>query len=41
MLVPLALAWGYLADDTGSLWGAILFHAGADLGIFLGIAANL
>jgi len=41
VLVPLAPARGCLACDTGSLWGSTLFHTGADLAVFFGIAANL
>lgn len=37
LLSTLALAWGYLIQETGSLWGSELFHAGADLMIILGI----
>jgi membrane protease YdiL (CAAX protease family) len=33
----LALAWGYVIQKTESLWGSVLFHAGADLLIILGI----
>jgi membrane protease YdiL (CAAX protease family) len=36
-----ALAWGYLMQKTDSVWGSILFHAGMDIPIFLGIFANL
>ena len=31
MLFVLALAWGYVIQKTEALWGAVLFHAGADL----------
>jgi membrane protease YdiL (CAAX protease family) len=41
VLVPLALAWGYLMQKTDSAWGSILFHAGMDIPIFLGIFSNL
>jgi membrane protease YdiL (CAAX protease family) len=41
ILVPLALAWGYIMQKTDSVWGSILFHAGMDIPIFLGIFANL
>ena len=37
----LALAWGYVTQKTDSLWGAILFHAGMDIPIMLGIFSNL
>ncbi len=33
----LALAWGYVLQRTESLWGSVLFHAGADLMIIVGI----
>jgi membrane protease YdiL (CAAX protease family) len=36
-----ALAWGYVMQKTDSVWGSILFHAGMDIPIFLGIFANL
>ncbi len=29
-LLPFALAWGWLMQKTDSLWGSVLFHAGAD-----------
>lgn len=38
---PLAVLWGYITQKTDSLWGAILFHAGMDIPIFLGIFYNL
>jgi membrane protease YdiL (CAAX protease family) len=38
---PLALAWGYLMQKTGSVWGSILFHAGMDIPIMVGIFSNL
>jgi uncharacterized protein len=41
ILVPLALAWGYIMQKTEGVWGSILFHAGMDIPIFLGIFANL
>jgi membrane protease YdiL (CAAX protease family) len=41
VLVPLALAWGYIMQKTEGVWGSILFHAGMDIPIFLGIFANL
>jgi len=37
VVFPLALAWGYLIQRTGALWGAVLFHAGADLLIMVGV----
>ncbi len=41
VLVPLALVWGWLMQKTDSVWASILFHAGMDIPIFLGIFANL
>ena len=38
---PLALVWGYLMQKTDAVWASILFHAGMDLGIILGLFANL
>jgi uncharacterized protein len=36
-----AIAWGWLMQETGSLWGSVLFHAGADLLIILPIFSSL
>jgi membrane protease YdiL (CAAX protease family) len=41
ILFPLALAWGTIMQKTDSVWGSILFHAGTDIPIFLGIFSNL
>jgi uncharacterized protein len=41
VLFPLALAWGYITQKTDSVWALILFHAGMDIPIFLGIFSNL
>ena len=41
ILFPLALAWGYIMQKTDSIWGSILFHAGMDIPIMLGIFSNL
>ncbi len=41
ILVPIALVWGWVMQKTDSIWGSILFHAGMDIPIFLGIFANL
>ncbi len=38
---PLALAWGYIMQKTDGIWGSILFHAGMDIPIMLGIFSNL
>ncbi len=41
VLMPLALAWGCLMQKTDNLWGSVLFHAGMDIPILLGIFSNL
>jgi membrane protease YdiL (CAAX protease family) len=41
ILIPLALVWGYVMQKTDSIWGSILFHAGTDIPIFIGIFSNL
>jgi membrane protease YdiL (CAAX protease family) len=41
MLFPLSLAWGWLLQKTGSLWGSALFHAAMDIPIALGLFSNL
>ena len=41
ILFPLALAWGYIMQKTDSMWGSMLFHAGMDIPIMLGIFSNL
>jgi len=41
ILFPLALIWGYIMQKTDSVWGSILFHAGMDIPIMLGIFSNL
>ncbi len=38
---PLALAWGYLMQKSEGIWGSILFHAGMDIPIMLGIFSTL
>lgn len=40
ILLPLALAWGYVTQKTDAVWGSILFHAGMDIPIILGIFSN-
>jgi membrane protease YdiL (CAAX protease family) len=40
IVFPLALAWGYLMQKTDSIWGSVLFHAGMDIPIVLGLFAN-
>lgn len=41
VVFPLALIWGYLMQKTDSLWGSVLFHAGADCMIIFGIYASM
>lgn len=41
ILFPLALAWGYIIQKTDGVWGSILFHAGMDIPIMLGIFSTL
>jgi len=41
ILFPLALAWGAIMQKTDGLWGSILFHAGMDIPIYLGLFSNL
>ena len=41
ILFPLALAWGYVMQRTDAVWASILFHAGMDIPIILGIFTNL
>lgn len=41
LLFPLALVWGYITQKTESLIGSILFHAGTDIAVILGIFSNL
>lgn len=40
-LIPLSLAWGYIAQKTNSLWGSVLFHAGTDIPVVLAIFSKL
>lgn len=37
LVFALSYAWGYIIQKTESLWGSVLFHAGADLMIIAGI----
>lgn len=39
--MALAILWGYIAQKTNSLWASILFHAGMDISIMVGIFTNL
>lgn len=41
ILFPLALAWGWIMQKTEGVWASILFHAGMDIPIMLGIFSNL
>jgi len=41
ILFPLALLWGYIMQKTDALWASILFHAGMDIPIILGIFSNM
>jgi membrane protease YdiL (CAAX protease family) len=41
LVIPLALAWGYIMQKTDSVWASILFHAGMDIPIFLGMFSIL
>jgi membrane protease YdiL (CAAX protease family) len=41
ILFPLALLWGYIMQKTDAIWASILFHAGMDISIILGIFSNL
>jgi uncharacterized protein len=36
----LGLAWGYIMQRTNSILGSILFHAGTDIPVFIGIFSN-
>jgi len=36
-----SIAWGWLMQKSGSLWGSVLFHAGADMLIILPIFSSL
>lgn len=37
VLFVFAIAWGWLMQKTGSLWGSVLFHVGADTVIILAV----
>jgi uncharacterized protein len=41
VLLPLALVWGWLAQKTGSIWGSVLFHAGMDVSVMVGVFSRL
>ena len=36
----LGLAWGYIMQRTDSMLGSVLFHAGTDIPVFIGIFSN-
>ena len=35
------MIWGYLMQKTGALWGSVLFHAGANTLLIIGIFAGV
>jgi len=37
----LGLAWGYIMQRTNSIVGSVLFHAGTDIPVFIGIFSNI
>jgi uncharacterized protein len=37
----LGLAWGYIMQRTDSIIGSVLFHAGTDIPVFIGIFSNI
>lgn len=39
-LLALGLLWGWLMRKSGSIWGAVLIHAGADVLVILGFLAG-
>lgn len=41
IVFPLALVWGFLTQKTEGLWASILFHAGTDIPLLLGIFSRL
>ena len=41
IVLPLALVWGWLVQKTEGLWASILFHAGTDIPLVLGIFSQL
>ena len=41
ILLPLALICGWLIQKTDTIWGSVLFHAGMDIPVILGIFSNL
>lgn len=41
IVFPLGLAFGYLMQKTNSIWGSVVFHAGADLLVIVTLFATL
>ncbi len=41
ILFPLALLWGYIMQKTDGIWGSVLFHAGMDIPVIIGIFSTL
>lgn len=41
ILLPLALILGYIIQKTNSIWGAVLFHAGIDIPVIVGMYSNM
>jgi len=39
--LALGLVWGFLMQKTNNIYGSVLFHAGSDLPVFLGVFSNL
>lgn len=37
----LGLTWGFIMQKTDSVLGAVFFHAGTDIAIFIGVFSNL
>ena len=37
----LGLVWGYIMQRTDSIIGSVLFHAGTDISVFIGIFSNM
>jgi len=40
-LLPLALAWGWLTQKSEGIWGSVLFHAGMNISVIVGMFSNL
>jgi len=41
LLMVLGLLWGWLMQKSDSIWGSVLFHAGADVVVILGFLAGV